>query len=78
MSDSDVSQLRKQFLGIDDGPRGPINISILGGTLNLNPPVNKCCAHDRCSKCNGCGIKKSGEVCVHFISCTCKKCRKIS
>lgn len=33
------------------------------------------CRHDSCKECNWSGIKKDGTVCMHIISCKCKKCR---
>jgi len=33
------------------------------------------CLHELCPDCNGTGIKKNGlGMCVHGISCPCKKC----
>lgn len=32
------------------------------------------CAHDSCSNCKGTGRKQNGEICIHFISCRCRKC----
>lgn len=32
------------------------------------------CLHRQCSDCEGTGTKKSGECCVHFISCPCQNC----
>ncbi len=33
------------------------------------------CLHDRCSQCNGTGIRKDGlGACIHMISCSCQKC----
>lgn len=32
------------------------------------------CMHDMCQECSGTGIRKSGGMCVHAISCPCKKC----
>lgn len=34
----------------------------------------KKCLHKSCDQCGGTGTKKSGEMCVHFISCPCPKC----
>lgn len=33
------------------------------------------CLHDNCEQCHGTGIKVTGGVCIHMISCTCTKCR---
>jgi hypothetical protein len=34
------------------------------------------CLHDNCSKCRGTGLElATGKMCVHNISCSCKKCR---
>lgn len=32
------------------------------------------CLHDSCIRCNGTGIQSNGLICVHMISCKCKKC----
>jgi hypothetical protein len=32
------------------------------------------CLHDSCGECGGCGKKKDGSMCIHFISCACPKC----
>ncbi len=32
------------------------------------------CMHDACPECCGTGIKKTGGMCVHGISCPCPKC----
>lgn len=35
---------------------------------------NVSCMHDACTKCHGTGKTESGELCVHFVYCNCKKC----
>lgn len=74
MNDSDVSPLRKQFLGISDAPHGPVIPFIMGGTMNLNPPLRPC-LHEKCPECHGSGRKKTGQTCLHMISCGCQKCK---
>lgn len=32
------------------------------------------CLHDSCSECHGTGRRKNGQICIHMISCPCKKC----
>lgn len=32
------------------------------------------CAHMSCSECHGTGIKANGSMCVHMISCPCRRC----
>ena len=32
------------------------------------------CIHDGCSSCKGAGIKTDDSICIHAISCPCKKC----
>ncbi len=32
------------------------------------------CLHDNCTVCAGTGIKKSGDACIHHLSCSCPKC----
>lgn len=32
------------------------------------------CLHDSCPECIGTGKKIGGEMCIHFISCSCPKC----
>lgn len=34
----------------------------------------KKCLHDSCNECGGTGKKKKGGMCIHYISCPCKKC----
>lgn len=34
----------------------------------------KACSHEQCSECEGRGIKKDGQPCIHVISCRCRKC----
>lgn len=31
------------------------------------------CLHSRCDDCKGSGVKKDGQMCIHSISCQCKK-----
>ena len=31
------------------------------------------CLHDKCPECNGTGQNAQG-ICVHYLSCPCKKC----
>ena len=38
----------------------------------------KPCLHDSCSECHGTGIKLSGGICWHALSCDCPKCRPMS
>ncbi len=35
---------------------------------------NRKCLHDGCDKCHGSGRDKDGRLCVHMISCPCKRC----
>lgn len=37
-------------------------------------PVPSDCLHGKCIECNGTGRKTNGEICIHMISCPCKKC----
>lgn len=32
------------------------------------------CLHRSCPECQGNGRKKNGEICIHMISCPCKRC----
>lgn len=32
------------------------------------------CLHKSCTKCNGTGHTKTGEACIHMISCPCPSC----
>lgn len=34
----------------------------------------RACAHNQCSQCIGTGIKRDGSLCVHMISCSCRRC----
>lgn len=36
------------------------------------------CLHSKCSECGGSGVKKNGDLCLHFLSCSCKKCNPSS
>ena len=38
----------------------------------------KPCAHEQCPQCHGTGIKVDGSPCIHYISCSCPKCRPMS
>lgn len=37
-------------------------------------PKERYCLHDGCTDCHGTGRKRTGELCVHMISCPCHKC----
>jgi hypothetical protein len=38
-------------------------------------PQEQKCLHEQCPECRGTGIKKSGlGMCIHAISCPCRKC----
>lgn len=41
---------------------------------NLNNIPWSPCMHDQCTECHGTGVKRTGGVCVHMISCPCPKC----
>lgn len=32
------------------------------------------CLHDGCPECLGTGRKHDGSICIHGVSCSCKKC----
>lgn len=32
------------------------------------------CMHDNCPTCKGTGVDAFGKMCVHWLSCPCKKC----
>lgn len=32
------------------------------------------CMHENCPDCQGTGRKQDGTMCIHYISCPCKKC----
>lgn len=32
------------------------------------------CLHKSCPDCEGSGRKKNGQLCVHMISCPCRRC----
>ncbi len=32
------------------------------------------CLHKQCPECEGKGVKKNGQPCIHMISCHCRKC----
>lgn len=32
------------------------------------------CLHDKCPTCKGTGRKPDGQMCIHYLSCMCKKC----
>ncbi len=36
------------------------------------------CLHQSCIECNGTGVKKTGGMCVHMISCPCPRCSPYS
>lgn len=35
------------------------------------------CLHDQCQSCHGTGLKLTGEMCIHYLSCNCPKCTVI-
>jgi len=42
---------------------------------NYKQNKNSSCLHDNCSLCNGTGQRNDGlGMCIHMISCPCKKC----
>lgn len=32
------------------------------------------CLHHRCPECHGTGTRKDGSMCVHMLSCPCRRC----
>ena len=46
------------------------------GQINREDKIEKAkgCLHLACPECHGTGVKKSGQICVHHISCPCPKC----
>lgn len=36
------------------------------------------CSHKMCEKCGGSGRDKFGRICIHMISCCCKRCSNAS
>lgn len=32
------------------------------------------CLHEGCPDCHGTGRDKDGRICIHHLSCPCKKC----
>ena len=32
------------------------------------------CLHELCSDCKGTGVKASGGICIHGLSCPCSRC----
>lgn len=42
--------------------------------IGINDKKEIPCIHQQCTLCNGTGRKKDGTICVHHISCNCKKC----
>lgn len=32
------------------------------------------CLHESCPDCNGSGVKKNGQPCIHMLSCPCRRC----
>jgi hypothetical protein len=32
------------------------------------------CLHRSCPECHGTGKRQNGVICVHYISCPCKRC----
>lgn len=35
------------------------------------------CVHKSCPDCKGSGTKSDGNMCVHYISCSCSKCNPV-
>lgn len=48
------------------------------GFIKHQEPKEEDCVHNRCSDCNGTGVKKDGTKCIHFISCPCPKCNTLT
>ena len=43
--------------------------------IDISDGKSSDCLHDNCSCCGGTGIRKDGlGMCVHMISCPCRKC----
>jgi hypothetical protein len=38
------------------------------------PTGSALCMHETCPACSGGGVREDGSMCVHMISCSCKKC----
>lgn len=32
------------------------------------------CLHKNCKNCNGTGVNKLKQICIHMISCPCSRC----
>lgn len=44
-------------------------------TQTNNSDENNRCLHQTCPSCDGTGKNKlTGGMCIHFISCSCRKC----
>jgi hypothetical protein len=45
---------------------------ILGVPSSL---LGRKCEHEKCSQCNGTGMKKDKTPCIHYLVCNCDKCK---
>lgn len=45
------------------------------GQVNEKVDENRRCLHKSCPDCHGKGRKSDGQLCIHYISCFCPKCR---
>ena len=60
---------KKILLSIDD-----IVKKFNTGNIDIFDKNEMPCIHEQCTLCNGTGRKDDGTICVHHISCNCKKC----
>lgn len=60
---------KKILLPIDD-----IVKKFTTGNIDIFDKNEMPCIHEQCTLCNGTDRKKDGTICVHCISCNCKKC----
>lgn len=44
---------------------------------NNDEILEESCVHKSCPDCKGSGTKSDGNMCVHYISCSCSKCNPV-
>lgn len=56
----------------------PIPVSIGMPIIKTLPYIventQQLCMHEQCTQCNGTGVKRTGGMCIHMMSCPCPKC----
>jgi hypothetical protein len=73
LTNKSINEFAKNAI-LDSVNKNLANISQQQYSLNVSIVAEHKCLHDNCAMCKGTGIKVDGSVCIHNISCNCKKC----